>query len=199
MSIKHLGFLFLLLAPFLLVSQSWKTKPFSISVFNNATLLPPASIIATFNQPIHPGLMLGYEFGWKERPKYKWFQNAGIGFYYHRFLYSALVLNTQAGYRRKIKHFSVEGLLQAGYMHAFYLTDRAELQSDGTYKEKKGIGKPQFIVGAGIGVGYDFGKENRLRRIFLNYDMRLQMPFVKSYVPILPNGAFSLGIQFNIQ
>jgi len=143
--------------------------------------------------------MFGYEFGWKERPKYKWFQNAGVGLFYHRFLYTAVLLNTQAGYRRKIKHFSVEGLLQVGYMHAFYLTDRAELQSDGTYKEKKGIGKPQFIAGVGIGVGYDLGKENRMRRIFLNYDMRLQMPFVKSYVPVLPNGALSLGIQFNIQ
>jgi hypothetical protein len=127
------------------------------------------------------------------------FKMLELGFFYHRFLYSALVLNTQAGYRKKIKHFSVEGLLQAGYMHAFYLTDRAELQSDGTYKAKKGIGKPQFIAGAGIGVGYDFGKVNRIRRIFINYDMRLQMPFVKSYVPLLPNGALSLGIQFNIQ
>ena len=72
-------------------------------------------------------------------------------------------------------------------------------KSDGTYKAKKGIGKPQFIAGAGIGVGYDLGKVNRMRRIFLNYDFRLQMPFVKSYVPILPNGALSLGIQFNIQ
>ena len=60
---KHLGIIFLLLVPFLLVGQAWKAKPFSISVFNNATLLPPGSITATFNQPIHPGLMFGYEFG----------------------------------------------------------------------------------------------------------------------------------------
>ena len=49
---KHLGIIFLLLVPFLLVGQAWKAKPFSISVFNNATLLPPGSITATFNQPL---------------------------------------------------------------------------------------------------------------------------------------------------
>lgn len=195
---KKLLYLFLVLATFLAQGQTWKTKPFAISVFNNATLLPPASLTATFNQPIHPGLTAAYEFGWKETPKHKWFQNAGVSYMYHRFVYQAILLNSQAGYRWKLSHFSIEGYLQAGYMHAFLLTDRAVLQPDGTYKEKKGFGKPQFIAGAGAGVGYNLGDERKLRRIFINYDIRLQMPFVKSYVTLLPNGALSLGMQFNL-
>jgi len=192
--------LFLILfMPVALSAQSWKSKPIAISVFNNATMLPPASLTATFNQPIHPGLAASYEFGWKETDKHKWFQNAGISYMYHRFVYQAILLNSQAGYRWKINKFSLEGYLQAGYMHAFYLTDRAVLQDDGTYIAKKGFGKPQFITGAGIGIGYNFGDENRIRRVFLNYDVRLQMPFVKSYVALLPNGALGLGVQFNLE
>ena len=191
--------LFISVVPFIVCGQSWKSKPVAISVFNNATMLPPASLTATFNQPIHPGLTASYEFGWKETEKHKWFQNAGISYMYHRFVYQAIILNSQAGYRWKINNFSIEGYLQAGYMHAFYLTDRAVFQSDGTYKAKKGFGKPQFITGAGVGFGYNVGDEKHLRRIFLNYDVRLQMPFVKSYVTLLPNGALSLGFQFSLE
>jgi hypothetical protein len=187
-----------LILPFVLKAQSWKSNPIAVSIFNNATMLPTASLTATFNQPIHPGLTVANEFGWKETDKHKWFQNAGLSYFYHRYVYQAILLNSQAGYRWKIKKFSFEGYLQAGYMHAFLLTDRAVLQSDGTYKAKQGFGKPQFIAGAGTGIGYNLGDAKRIRRVFLNYDIRLQMPFVKSYVTLLPNGALSLGMQFTL-
>jgi len=187
-----------LVLPFVLKAQSWKSNPIAVSIFNNATMLPTASLTATFNQPIHPGLTVANEFGWKETDKHKWFQNAGLSYFYHRYVYQAILLNSQAGYRWKIKKFSFEGYLQAGYMHAFLLTDRAVLQSDGTYKAKQGFGKPQFIAGAGTGIGYNLGDAKRIRRVFLNYDIRLQMPFVKSYVTLLPNGALSLGMQFTL-
>ena len=187
-----------LVLPFVLKAQSWKSNPIAVSIFNNATMLPTASLTATFNQPIHPGLTVANEFGWKETDKHKWFQNAGLSYFYHRYVYQAILLNSQAGYRWKIKKFSFEGYLQAGYMHAFLLTDRAVLQSDGTYKAKQGFGKPQFIAGAGTGIGYNLGDAKRIRRVFLNYDIRLQMPFVKSNVTLLPNGALSLGMQFTL-
>lgn len=190
--------LLILFSPLIMTGQSWKSDPFGVSIFNNSTMLPPASFIAVFTQPIHPGLAASYEFGWKEGPKYKWFQNAGISYMYHRYVYQAILLESRGGYRWKIRNFSVEGYLQAGFMHAFYLTDRAVIQPDGTYSAKKGYGKPQFLVGAGLGFGYNLGDDKRVRRIFLDYDFRMQMPFVKSYVPLLPNGSLGLGFQFNL-
>jgi len=189
----------LLALPGMMTGQSWKENPISISIFNNATMLPPASLTATFNQPIHPGITAAYEFGWKDAPKHKWFQNAGISYMYHRYVYQAILLNTQGGYRLKINNFSIEAYLQAGYMHAFYLTDRCVMQPDGTYIAKQGAGKPQFIVGAGLGFGYNLGKDENIRRIFLGYDVRMQIPFVKSYVTVLPNGALYIGFQFNLK
>ncbi len=196
---KRIFLILLLVAPIFISAQKWQANPVSISLFNNSTMLPPASLVAVFNQPIHPGFTAGYEFGWKEGGKHKWFQNAGFSYFYHRFAYQAIILNSQAGYRWYTGKFSAEGYLQVGYMHAFYLTDRAVMQSDGTYVAKKGFGKPQFLTGPGLGVGYNFGSSDKLRRIFLNYDIRLQLPFVKNYVTLLPNGTLSLGMQFNLK
>ena len=195
---KMLLILFLVL-PAIIAGQSWKENPFSISIFSNATMLPPASIIATFNQPIHPGITVSYEFGWKQAPKHDWFQNAGISYMYHRFVYQAVYLTSRGGYRYKLKDFSFEGDLFVGYMHAFYLTDRFVRQADGTYVAKKGAGKPQFIMGAGVGLGYNLGKNERIRRIFLGYDFCIQTPFVKSYVTFMPNGVLYAGFQFNLK
>ncbi len=207
----------LLLFPLVLIAQPWKSKPFSVSLFNNATLLPPASLTAVFNQPIHPGIAFSYEFGWRETIKSpmfrnvntyalggskvytgKWFQNIGVSWFYHRYVNHAVLLTTQAGYRRYIKKFSAEVSLHAGYMHAFLLNERAVRQQNGSWKSEKGFGKPQFVAGAGIGVGYDAGYHYNIRRIFINYDFRLQMPFVKSYVTLLPNGVLSVGLQFTL-
>jgi len=175
------------------------SRPMSLSVFNNATMLPPASLTSVFNQPLHPGIAASYEFGWREKTYGKWFQNATFGYFSHRYVYRALLLYSQAGYRRNLGYLSVEGSLHAGYMHAFLITDRLVPQGDGTYKAKKGFGKPQFITGAGLGLGYNIGGMDSGRRIFLNYDIRIQMPFVKSYVTLLPNGIVSLGMQLTLE
>lgn len=196
---KKILIVFMFQIPGLLMAEGWKSKPVSISVFNNATLLPPASLTAVFNQPVHPGITFSWEFRGKKKEQHMWFQNASIGYFYHRYVSQSILLYSQAGYRRYFGKFSAGGALQAGYMHSFLLTDRAVKQSDGSYKVKKGFGKPQIIGGLGVGIGYDFGSIEKLRRLFLDYDVRMQMPFVKSYVPLLPNGAVSLGIQFTLK
>lgn len=83
-------------------------------------------------------------------------------------------------------------------MHAFLLNERAVRQQNGSWKKAKKVSKRQFVAGAGIGVGYDAGYHYNIRRIFINYDFRLQMPFVKSYVTLLPNGVLSVGLQFTL-
>lgn len=207
----------ILLLPVLLQAQSWKTKPFSVSVLNNATLLPPASLTAPFNQPLHPGVALGYEFGWKETIKSpmfqrtnvfslggrevytgKWFQNVAVSWFHHRYVNQAFLLTTHAGYRKYLKKFSVEASVHAGYMHALLFTERFTRIEDGTWEYDKGMGRAYFVTGAGIGLGYDAGYHYNIRRFFVNYDFRLQMPFVKTYVPLLPNGIVSVGLQFTL-
>lgn len=209
--------LVILIIPLIAFSQPWKSKPLSISIFNNATMLPPASLTAVFKQPIHPGMAVSYEFGGKETIKSpifrnvntfamggnkvitgKWFRNIGLSYYYHRYVNHAALLTFQSGYRRYIGKFSAEASLHAGYMHSFLLTERLVKQTNGSWNAEKGFGKSQFVAGAGVGIGYDASFHYNVRRIFINYDFRLQMPFVKSYVPLLPNGLLSIGLQFTL-
>ncbi|HOW30853.1 MAG TPA: hypothetical protein PLP88_04745 [Bacteroidales bacterium] len=193
---KQILFLLMLL-PSVVVAQWLPFGPWSVCATNTATMLPPASITAVLFQPVHPGLSVSYEFGWRDKEFSKWFQDAGIGYTYHRFAYQSVVINTKAGYRRYLGNLSLEAALQAGYMHMFLLTDRA-VWDDDHWTSKAGFGKPQFITGAGVGIGYDIGTEDAMRRIILNYDFRLQMPFVKNYTPLLPSGLLSLGLQFTL-
>lgn len=206
----------LLLIPCLAFGQAWKSKPFSIAIINNATLLPPESLIAPFKGPLHPGIALTYEFGWKETIKNpvfqnvdtyalggrrvftgKWFQNIGLSWYNHKYVNHAFVLSTQAGYRLYIKKFSAEVSIHAGFMEAMLYTEKFK-RKDGMWKATFNPGRAYFIGGAGIGLGYDAGFKYNTRRLFINYDFRVQTPFVKSYVPVLPNGILSLGIQFTL-
>jgi hypothetical protein len=194
---KKLMLLFLLIPGFA-AGQWLPYGPWSVCITNTATMLPPASVTAVFTQPIHPGLSVAYEFGWRKKDFGKWFQDAGLAYTYHRFAYQSVVLNTRAGYRRYLGKLSFEATLQVGYMHMFLLTERAVQNGDGTWEPKRGFGKPQFVAGAGVGLGFDIGNEDAARRILLDYDFRLQMPFVKGYVPMLPSGLLSLGLQFTL-
>jgi len=213
---RHSLLLLLILLPWISHSQSWKSKPFSICVLNNATLLPPESVTAAFTQPLHPGLRVAYEFGWREtirnpmfqntntfslggREVYtgKWFQDIGLTWFNHQYVNHAFLLTTHAGYRRYIRKFSAEISLHAGYMQSFLYTDKL-VRRDGMWETAYAPWRGYFVAGAGVGVGYDAGYNYNIRRIFVNYDFRLQMPFVKTYVPILPNGILSLGLQFTL-
>jgi len=207
----------ILLVPLFIQAQSWKSKPFSVSVLNNATLMPLASLLAPFNQPLHPGIALGYEFGWRETLKNpmfqrtntyslggsevytgKWFQDVEVSYFNHRYVNQAFLLTSHAGYRKYLKKFSAQASLHAGYMHALLFTERFTRTEDGTWEYEKGLGRAYFVAGAGVGIGYDAGYHYNIRRFFVNYDFRLQMPFVKKYVPLLPNGIVSVGVQFTL-
>lgn len=196
---KKFMILMLIVLPLTIFAQKWGKTNFSVSVLNNATMLPPASLTAVFNQPIHPGIMLTTEFGWKEKTRGKWFQNANFGYVYHELATQSFLLFSQGGYRGYLGKLTLEGSLHAGYMHSISLIDRIVLdENTGTYTETKGSGRPQFIFGAGTAIGYRFRPSSFVQRIFVAYDIRMQAPFVKSYVTILPNGALSLGCQFAI-
>ncbi|MGZ5304719.1 MAG: hypothetical protein ACXWDO_11440, partial [Bacteroidia bacterium] len=65
--------------------------------------------------------------------------------------------------------------------------------SDGVYVRKPNYGKPEAMGSIAVGAGY---KINDGVRIFTNYQFWLQAPFIKQYVPVLPNTALHLGISY---
>ena len=57
----------------------------------------------------------------------------------------------------------------------------------------------RFAADLGMGAGYLLNPQNvKPVKLFIVYQQRLQMPFVKSYVPILPYNSFMIGFSKSI-
>lgn len=164
-----------------------------VSVFNAGTLLPGSGFITT---PLHPGVSAGAEFPYNMSLKNRWFQTARLGVSYHQYVQTSVQIYSEAGYRRSIwQGTAIEMRLGAGYLHAFSNTAVFKLK-DGVYKQKTNLGRPQLMASSAVGLSYRSPKKTDAPRFFLDYQFFLQLPFVKSYVPLLPNTALHVGVAF---
>lgn len=178
-----------------LLAQEEKKIPVSIALLNNSTSLPGYSNLGLFTSP-HIGFTAGTYHVYKTNDKRDFFQNYKLGFFYHQLSETAIQLYTEVGYRFKFKNgFDVEGMAGGGYLHAFPDLQQFVFQN-GEYVIKKSWGRPSVMGTASVGVGYDLMvKRKRPIRLFLQYQFWIQAPFVKSYVPVLPNTALQLGVR----
>lgn len=164
-------------------------QPLIVSVFNLGTQLPGS----VFTTPVHPGLSVGTEFRYNQHPLNQWFQTAKLGVSYHQYVQTAVQLYSELGYRRAIwRGMAAETRLGAGYLHAFSNTEVFSLK-DRSYDKKANLGRPQFMGSMALGLSYQLQKGQHPPRFFVDYQFFLQMPFVKSYVPLLPNTALHIG------
>jgi hypothetical protein len=161
-----------------------------VGVFNSATLLPGK----VFSTPVHPGLLLGAEFRYNHSASNQWFQTVKLAFSYHQYAQTSIQLYSEAGYRRVIwRGIGAEFRIGAGYLHAFPATEIFKLEN-GIYRKKTNWGRPQCMTGAALGLHYGLPERFWVNRVFVDYQFYLQMPFVKSYVPLLPNTLLHAGI-----
>lgn len=168
-----------------------KARHILVSVFNAATQMPPGDFFST---PLHVGFTAGAEFRYNRRAKNHWFQTAKFGYSYHQYVQNTLQLYSEAGYRRMIwRGTAAEMRLGAGYLHAIPATEIFVLKNE-AYKKKTNLGRPQAMAGAALGLSYTQQKAAVPLRFFIDYQFYLQMPFVKSYVPLLPNTLLHVGV-----
>lgn len=174
-------------------AQTTKSYPIQISFFNNATLLPGAGELGIFGLPIHPGLRIGTAFTLKQQAKSQWFQTVQLGYYYHRYVHHAIQIYSETAYRYALSsNWDIEGSLGLGYLHAIPATPTFTLK-DGQYEKKAGWGRAQLMGGLSLGIGYHIRPD---WRVFIQSQFYVQTPFVREYVPVLPNLAFHAGFSF---
>jgi len=166
----------------------WR-RPLTISLFTVATQLPGGKMV-----PLHPGIELGTEFRYNKAEKNQWLQTVKVGVYYHQYSQTGLQLYSELNYRRKVwQKIRGDVKIGAGYLHAI-----PDLQTfilkDGVYVKKNSFGRAQFMVSLSLGAGYQVFQSADSPVLFITYQSFLQMPFIKSYVPVLPNTALHLGI-----
>jgi len=178
-----------------------RNKQISLA-FINAGTSKPFSQFGNLVSDIHqPGIELGYAFNWKTKHKHDWFQEIKLSYFYHRFVQHAIPLYTDFGYRYKFsKRWSAQAAIGAGYMHSLPATAQLTLQSNGEYKNGKGIGRMQALGVLNVGTSYTLNPSaNKFAKIFITWQQMLQMPFINAYVPLLPYNSLLLGVSLPLK
>ena len=177
-------------------AQVCKSPELLLGFSNNQTALPFGSFARLISGPYHPGIEVGYGFNWRERTHFDFFQRIHAGYMYHRFAQHGIPVYTIAGIRYKAgSRLNVEAGLGGGYFHAIPATAVVRLNEKGEYVNGKGIGRPQAMIQFELRASYLIGKpDSKKIRLFASYKQRLQTPFVKSYVPLLPYNILEIGI-----
>jgi hypothetical protein len=141
-------------------------------------------------------LEIGTEFRYHKSDKNQWLQSIKFGGYFHQYSQTALQLYTETNYRKRIiQKISGDAKLGVGYLYAMPDLQTFELK-DGIYEEQKTSGRSQFMASVTLGLRYDLSDSFDGPQFFMNMQCFLQMPFIKSYVPILPNTALHAGVSF---
>lgn len=165
----------------------------SISITNNATALPFGILKGYFSAPVHPGFELDWNQTVSKKKKHDWFRGIHVGYFYHRFVQHGIPLYIDYGYRYKAgKAFHASAAIGAGYFHSIPAVEVLK-NDNGDYKNAKGIGRPQAMIAFTLGTGYTIPVKDKPLTVFIHYQVRLQTPFVKSYVPVLPYNQVALG------
>lgn len=175
--------------------QAQKEKYISAGVYNTQTAMPFGKFAGLFSEILHPGFEFGYGKTLSQKQKQEWFGELKLAYFYHRYVQHGIPIYINGGYRYKlINGLSAETSLGLGYMHSIPATGKYKLNSDGEYENNKGIGRMQATASFGIGLNYTLTSQPNSLRIFTIYQQRVQMPFVKSYVPLLPYNSFMIGL-----
>lgn len=176
-------------------AQNSGRKFINVAVLNTQTDLPFSKFAGMFYKAFHPGIEFTYGKNFSIKQRHDWYYDFRLAYFYHRFVQHGLPVYSNLGYRYKFKKsFSVSAEAGAGYLHSIPATAKLHLDNNGEYVNDKGIGRAQANVCFGIGAGYLIHPASPTSlKLFINYQQRLQLPFVKSYVPILPYNSFLIG------
>lgn len=162
----------------------------SVALTANATAYPFSYLAGYTQNPLHPGVELTYGKNFVQKGKHDWFREFKLGYFYHQYLQHGIPLYINYGYRYHFtKKFHAEAAGGAGYLHSISEPELLEQGENGEYKNAKGIGKPQLMAAVTLGLGYTVANW----RLFIQYQARVQTPFIKSYVPVLPYDQLALG------
>lgn len=192
-------FLFIcLISSLSLHAQEKKKRELQVSVFNNATALPLSGKLGIFHSPLHPGFSAGVSTHLNQHLRHQLWLSGKIAYLYQQRVQHGIQIYPELGYRFVFDNaIGVGPKLGIGYMHAFTDLQQFELNNQGEYERVKTRGTPSLMASFGLELGYDLQKKIHIpARLFTYYQLWFQTPFVRSYVPVLPNAALHLGCAF---
>lgn len=168
----------------------------STALLTTQNAMPIGKFTGLLKETIHPGIEIGYGKIIFSKEKHDWFLELKAAYFFHRFVQHGIPIYLNYGYRYKpIKKLGFDIAIGAGYLHSIPATAKLKLNNDGDYENNKGVGRMQATASFAFGLNYVFNNSGtKPISLYLNYQQRLQMPFVKSYVPLLPYNSFLIGV-----
>ncbi len=165
---------------------------------NNHSALPFSRFSKLLYKDFHPVYEIGKSYTLNKSEKMEWFQTANIGYFRHKFVQTNLLFYSENGYSRKVTNsLYANAKLGLGYIHAFTAPDIIKQNADGTYEVKSDYGRPQVMFGLSLGFTYSLVKSvDNAPKLCVDYQTRMQTPYVKSYVPLLPYNVLKVGLLF---
>lgn len=184
-----------------ITATAQKQKYLGIALFNTQTDIPFGKFAGMFTKAFHPGIEVTWGKSFSIKKKHDWFWDARASYFFHRFVQHGILVYANMGYRYKFNsRFFADAAIGGGYMQSIPATAKLKLDANGEYISNKGAGRMQAIAAFGVGAGYTIHPSTKKPvKVFINYQQRIQMPFVKSYVPLLPYNSFMIGISLPLK
>lgn len=177
-------------------AQSVPDKYLSLGIYNTQNEIPFGKFTGLFSEIFHSGIEAAVGNNFSEKKKHEWFIELKVSYFYHRFVQHGIPVYANLGYRYKFNNrLSAETSFGLGYMHSIPATSKFKLEN-GEYVNNKGVVRMQGMGNYSLGLNYILNpSDQKSKTAFALYQQRLQMPFIKSYVPLLPYNSFQLGVK----
>ena len=174
-----------------------KGKYYRFAISNSHTAKPLGSFVSLFYKEFHPGFEISRGKILKVKNKHQWFGELTLSYLYHRWVQQNLAISANGGYRRFLgESWGASAKLGAGYQLSMP-AGKVYAITDNGLKEKGHTLRSQAI--AAISIGADKTINKRGVKLFMDYQQKIQMPFINEYVPLLPYNTMLLGASFPIQ
>jgi hypothetical protein len=165
--------------------------PLTFSLFSQSVSLP--ALRGLLRKP-NPGVRLGTELYYRNRPGAKLFQTVNLGYYYHRSLHHGLYVSTELGYRRYLGPVFVDGTVGGGYLHLVSRVPVYAPAGDGNFTKTAGRFH-KFMPTLGVGAGC---RLTAYASLFARYEVSGQTPIAQD-IPVLPQQALHLGARLHLK
>lgn len=176
------------------------TREIIVSAFNNAVAMPFSGRAGVVHRPLHPGISLGIAKRINKHDSHQLSLALKFAYLYQQQVQHVIHLYPELQYKYQFDFgLNLRANLGAGYMHSFPNLQQFKLDSNGEYQRSGRGGRPALLSSFTLGMGYNLEEKfNKPISVFVHYQMWFQSPFVKSYVPVLPNTALHVGTTLKI-
>ncbi|MFL5741679.1 MAG: hypothetical protein ACJ75B_15745 [Flavisolibacter sp.] len=193
-------FILLLLLGFSKITSA-QTSPetkqfFHLAIGNAHTARPFSDFSSLFYRDFHPLLEAGWDEVLKNGKNHQFMVQLSLGYLFHRWVQQNLSLSLNgAYYHRIINNWSLGIKPGIGYQLSIP-HGRVYKITDNGLEDKGHILRSQFI--ANLGFQLDRKLNDKGTSIFMEYNQRIQTPFVREYVPLLPYNQILVGLNLPV-